>query len=86
MARWEQLKPLAWEPFQCANLAAYCASYGRWVDAEAFLTANGLIQTISDDKGNVKSHGPSPHLLISERAQKEMGRLAGVLRLALMLA
>ena len=38
--------------------------------------------TISDDKGNVRSHGPAPQLQIAERAAKEMARLDKQLRLS----
>lgn len=57
-------------------VAAYCAAFGRWVAAESHLAEHGAVMTITDDKGNVKSHGPSPQLAIAERAQKEMARLA----------
>lgn len=74
--RWDQLIKLDWTSAQHADLAAYCAAHGRWYDAEEFLAAHEMIQTITDDKGNVKSHGPAPQIAISERAVKEMGRLA----------
>lgn len=60
------------------TVAAYCAAWGRWVAAEAHLAQHGPVMTITDDKGNVKSHGPSPQLAIAERSQKEMARLAAL--------
>lgn len=73
----------AWTPSQLASLAGYCAAYGRWSDAETWLAdpAHGPVLTIHDDKGNIKSHGAAPQLLIAERSLKEMGRLARLLRL-----
>lgn len=85
-ARWAELVGLRWKAGELADLAAYCAAYGRWVDAEAFIAAYGPVMTISDDKGNVKSHGPSPQLLIAERSAKEMGRIAKELRLSARMA
>jgi phage terminase small subunit len=65
------------------QLGAYCAAFGRWHDAEAWLAApdRGPVLTIRDDKGNIKSHGPDPHLAIAERSIKEMSRLAKALRI-----
>lgn len=61
-------------------LAAYCANFSRWMDAEEWLVAGGDVDrtviTIWDEKGNIKSHGPSPQMKISEKAVREMQRLA----------
>ena len=58
-------------------LQAYCLNYQRWMEMEEWLAdpSHGLIATIRDDKGNIKSHGPAPQLAISERSSKEMTRL-----------
>ncbi len=64
-------------------LQAYCVAYSRWIEMEEWLAnpEHGLIATIRDDKGNVKSHGPAPQLAISERSSKEMTRLGKALGL-----
>lgn len=64
-------------------LAAYCAAYGRWLAAEAWLAApgNGPVVTIRDDKGNVRVHAAAPQLRVAEGASKEMTRLAKILKL-----
>lgn len=84
LARWREMIGAAdWKPGEMATLAAYCAAFGRWADAEAWLSdpEHGPVVTIRDDKGNIKSHAPAPQLAIGERAAKEMGRLAKDLRL-----
>lgn len=65
------------------DLAAYCAAFGRWAAAEEWLSdpSRGAVLTIRDDKGNVKSHGVAPQVLLAERSAKEMARLAKALRL-----
>lgn len=62
---------------------AYCLAYERWQAMEAWLAEPGhaAIATIHDDKGNIKSHGPSPQFLIAEKACKEMSRLGKALGL-----
>ena len=87
-AKWDELAPVVaarprTKPTDMQTLAAYCAAYGRWADAEAFLAdpAHGPVLTIRDDKGNVRSHGPAPQLVIAERASKEMSRLAKLLHI-----
>lgn len=67
-----------WSGADIINLTAYCAAFGRWHDAEEWLSdpAHGPVVTIRDDKGNIKTHGPAPQLGIAEKAQKEMIRLA----------
>ena len=64
-------------------VAAYCVAYGRWAAAETWLNdpKHGPVITIKDDKGNIKSHGPSPYITISERAGKEMSRIAETVKL-----
>jgi phage terminase small subunit len=83
LAKWAELAPqLAarphFRPAKMTDLAAYCAAFGRWHDAEEFLAdpEHGPVLTIRDDKGNIKSHGPAPQLAIAERAAKELARLA----------
>ncbi len=86
-AQWDTLAPIltARPKIRATDLdmlAAYCVAYGRWADAESFLSTPGhAVLTIRDDKGNIKSHGPAPQLVISERASKEMARLARLLRI-----
>lgn len=81
-AAWNERVRDGLRPEQVMNLAAWCAAYGRWYDAEEWLSdpAHGAVLTIRDDKGNVKSHGPAPQVAIAERSVKEMARLAKMLR------
>ena len=82
MAKWGSLTAArTWPPHHLMPLAAYCAAWGRWVQAEAWLAdpEHGPVVTIRDDKGNIKSHGPAPQLTISERSAKEMERLGRIL-------
>lgn len=85
-AKWAELatgpRPKPWSTAEHAQLAAYCAAYGRWFEAESRLAgAGGPIVTISDDKGNIKSHGPAPEIAVAVAALKEMARLAKILRI-----
>ena len=78
-------------PDQIDQLAAYCASYSRWVAAEEWLCdprydadghpTRGPVATILDDKGNIKTILASPQIAIAERAVKEMARIAKLLKL-----
>lgn len=84
--KWEEItgrvRPKPWTTDELAQVAAYAAAYGRWCEAETTLAgAAGPILTISDDKGNIKSHGPAPEIAVAEKALKEMARLAKILRL-----
>jgi len=84
LEKWTELQALReWRPSQLDHVAAYCAAYGRWVDAERWLAepGNGPVVTIVDAKGNVKMHATAPQVLVGERAAKEMARLAKLLRL-----
>lgn len=84
LAKWnELLSRKRFRPNQADNLAAYCAAYGRWADAEAWLANpnNGPVMTIYDDKQEIRSHGIAPQVLVAERAGKEMARLGKVLEL-----
>lgn len=84
LAEWNRrINDRAWPPSARMNLAAYCAAFGRWHDAEQWLADpdHGPVVTIRDDKGNIKSHGPAPQLAIAERSIKEMARIAKLIRL-----
>jgi phage terminase small subunit len=81
--RWQEMcRDREWRDWQLDTLAAYCAAYGRWCDAEKWLATpgHGAILTIRDDKGNIKSHGPAPQVAAAERARREMSRLLSILR------
>jgi phage terminase small subunit len=80
--KWAELAPSV-QPSLQAELAAYCMAYQRWLDAEAWLAEPGhsSVVTITDDKGNVKTHAPAPQLKVIEGALKEMDRLGRKLRL-----
>lgn len=82
LARWRELVGGV-VPADRVLLAAYCAAWERWVQAEAWLhdSSNGAVATIRDDKGNVKSRGVDPHVAISRQAASDvesMGRKLGL--------
>ena len=82
--KWRELRArYAFGEHELDSLAAYCAAWGRWRDAEAWLAApdNGSVVTIRDDKGNVRVHATAPQLSVAERAAKEMARIDKTLRL-----
>lgn len=64
-------------------LHAYCRAYARWMQMEQWLAdpENGIVVTITDDKGNIKTHGAAPQFSIAERSCKEMSRLGKILGL-----
>jgi phage terminase small subunit len=76
-----------WETHQIDTLTAYCAAWSRWRAAEEWLAtpaedgSDRYIVSVYDDKGVCKSHGLSPQVALSERSNKEMTRLAKILRL-----
>lgn len=84
--KWAELHPLRedWKTHELDQLAAYCAAYSRWRRAETYLAepTNGPVITISDDDGNVKTHGAAPEIKVAADAAKEMARIAKLLRLA----
>lgn len=85
LEKWHELAPkLTWSPGELANLAAYCAQFARWWAAEQHLakSPDNWVVTITNDRGEVKSHGPAPDIKIAEMASKEMQRLGKALRLA----
>ncbi len=82
--RWAELHSI--KPFALAKhttLAAYCAAWAKWVEAEQWIYADPenprTIITITDDKGNVKSHGPAPQVKIAEASAREAVRLGRIL-------
>lgn len=88
LTKWEELTKQHKRRLKTMNLdllAAYCAAYGRWMEAEEWLAAGDGVDrsvvTLWDDKGNIKSHGVSPQVKVSRDAVKEMQRLAAVLML-----
>lgn len=76
-----------WESHQIDTLTAYCAAWARWRSAEEWLATpdeNGVdryVVSTYDDKGVCKSHAVTPQVALSERSEKQMTRLAKVLRL-----
>ena len=47
--------------------AGYCACYAEWERAQRFITENGQVLTLRDDKGNVRSVIPAPEIGIAVR-------------------
>jgi P27 family predicted phage terminase small subunit len=65
-------------------LAAYCQCVGRYLKAEKWLSENGTVATIRNDKGEVKSSFIVPHFNVSVKLldkiiayQKEFGLSPG---------
>ena len=61
-------------------LAAYCQCVGRYLAADSWITKNGTVATIRNDKGEVKSSFIAPQLTVSLKLlekilayQKEFG-------------
>lgn len=68
---------------QLDALAAYCAAYSRWCQAEKFLAdPTKHVVTITNELGEVLKHCPAPHIEVSAKAQAEMAKRAKILRLA----
>lgn len=83
-AKWIELTDrIDFAPHELDALTAYCVAWGRFVSAETWLRHpdHDTIMTITDDKGQVKSHGIVPQVALSERSAREMTRLSKVLRL-----
>lgn len=64
---------------QYTILAGYCQHFSRWKAAEQVLTAEGTEVILRDDKGNVKSVGPSPHIGIANKSFDRMLKAAATL-------
>ena len=50
----------------------YVVAYATWRQSEEKLTRSDRVIVIRDDKGNVKSVGPSPWVTIGDKARAEM--------------
>lgn len=86
---WTRLRPdLPWLSLADVDLfAAYCASYARWREAEAFLELNGLTQDIRDDgvkgkPGPVKCVQQWPQVAIAKQSLLMMCKIGGELGLS----
>lgn len=91
-AKWRELAHArAFRPHELDQLAAYCAAYARWQQAEQWLSdpaldangnpTRGPVAYILDDKGNIRTIVAAPQIAIAEKASKEMARIAKLLRL-----
>lgn len=63
-------------PRMVAVLAAYCQNWARWVESERMLAEHGCEVVLRDDKGVVKSVGPSPWIGIGAKAHDRMLKAA----------
>ena len=77
---WVQLAPIcskvrAWSPALVLALNAYVRELDRLIVAEEWLTKNGSIIYIRDDKGILKSALVAPHLKVARDAAKLVARL-----------
>lgn len=83
-AKWTEIAGLkSWGIGERDQILAYCLAYQRFVAAQKWLMTpgHGPVITIRDDKGNVKSHGKAPQLIMSDDAAREMARIGKLLRL-----
>ena len=77
---WADLAPICskvrvWSPALVLALNGYVRELDRLVTAEHWLTKNGSIIYIRDDKGILKSALPAPQLRIARDAAKLVARL-----------
>lgn len=47
------------------QLGAYCQCLARFINAECWMTENGTVAVLRDDKGAVKQQGPAPEFTIA---------------------
>ena len=82
--KWDQIQNEQKDRFKFLNrdlVGAYCSAFARWREMEDWIRGgtggeDRKICTIRDDKGNIKSYGPSPQLKIAKEAVMEMKTLA----------
>ncbi len=77
---WLEMVPICskvreWSPAMVLALVGYCRELDRLMVAEDWLTKNGSIIYIRDDKGILKSALPAPQLRIGRDAAKLVARL-----------
>ena len=77
---WADLAPIcskvrAWSPALILALNGYVRELDRLMTAEDWLTKNGAIIYIRDDKGILKSALPAPQLKVARDAAKLVARL-----------
>ena len=77
---WADLAPIcskarAWSPALILALNGYVRELDRLMVAEDWLTKNGSIIYIRDDKGILKSALPAPQLKVARDAAKLVARL-----------
>lgn len=68
-------------PSRVQMLEAYAVERARWLDAEAWVRANGTTIEIRTDKGELKNLIAAPQLKIAREAQDRALRLAVALKL-----
>ena len=77
---WAQMAPICsrvreWSPAMVLALVGYCRELDRLMTAEDWLTKNGAIIYIRDDKGILKSALAAPQLKVARDAAKLVARL-----------
>ncbi|MCZ7649290.1 MAG: P27 family phage terminase small subunit [Planctomycetota bacterium] len=63
-------------PSAAQHVEAYCVERARWLDAEAFIAANGTVLTLRNDKGEVTKILEAPQLKVAQRSRAEALKLA----------
>jgi len=77
---WVQMAPICskvrvWSPAMVLALVGYCRELDRLMTAENWLTQNGSIIYIRDDKGILKAALVAPQLRVARDAAKLVARL-----------
>ena len=77
---WVQLAPICskvrvWSPAMVLALNGYCRELDRLTTAEDWLTKNGAVLYLRDDKGILKSALAAPQLKVARDAAKLVARL-----------
>ena len=82
LAEWQRVAPRLAErgilaEVDRATLAAYCQSWGRWLEAERLISAEGAFYTVTTKAGEeiIRKH---PAVLVADQEQKHLRAFAGL--------
>lgn len=78
--KWDELVPQLEEMGVLAvidghALAIYCQCYARWLSAEQFMTAHGVVAIMRNDKGEVKSMTPAAEFFVATKMLEKLNQL-----------